>query len=283
MKKDIKKWDVFISYASEDLKNVAIPLANFLKKLGVSVWFDQFELKIGDSLRGEMDEGLSKCKYGVVILSPSFFKKHYTKLELRGLAQREVDGEKVILPVWYKVNEIDVREYSPSLADCIAAKWEEEGIVGTASKILKVVRPDILENIHEKFPKEVLPRIHSSSELMSLTLGAHFAKYHHEEPKNEEELELVSGFLQEINDWGDIFHELEPGEQIKIEYNFSERIKELESAGWSIYGLKETKKMKVAGIVDNWIMTIIAVLRGEPDQVFKFGKDILVYRKDNTQ
>lgn len=208
MKKDTKKWDLFISYASEDLQNIAIPLANFLKELGVSVWFDQFELKIGDSLRGKIDEGLSKSRYGVVILSPSFFKKHYTNLELKGLAQKEVDGENVILPVWYEVSENDVREYSPPLADRIAAKWEEEGIVGTASKVLKVVRQDILENIHEKFPKEVLPRIYSGSELMSLTLGAHFAKYHHDKPKNEEELELVSGFLQEINDWGDIFHEL---------------------------------------------------------------------------
>lgn len=58
---------------------------------------------------------------------------------------------------------------------------------------------------------------------------------------------------------------------------------ELESAGWSIYGLKETKKMKVGGIVDNWTMTIIAVLRGEPEHIITFGKKILVYRKDNTQ
>jgi len=275
MRKDKKKWDVFISYASEDRQDVAIPLANYLKELGVSVWFDQFELKVGDSLRGKIDEGLSKSKYGVVILSPSFFKKHYTNIELRGLAQKEVDGEKVILPIWYKVNECDIREFSPPLADRIATKWQEEGMIGVASKILKVVRPNIIEKIHKD-----LPRIRSGSELASLVRGVHISNFHNDEPKNEEELELVSDFLQEIKDYGDILHELEPGQQVKTEYYLNERIKELESAGWSLYGLRETKKMKIADIVDNWTLATIAVLRGEPEQVIEFGKGILVYRPE---
>jgi hypothetical protein len=43
--------DVFISYASQDRNTVAKPLAELLTALGISVWFDQFDLKIGDSLR----------------------------------------------------------------------------------------------------------------------------------------------------------------------------------------------------------------------------------------
>lgn len=102
MSKTKHQWDVFISYTSEERTTVAEKLAEHLEELGVSVWFDKSELKLGDSLRGKIDEGLSECKYGVVILSPSFFKKHYTKRELNGLAQREVGGKKVILPVFSK-------------------------------------------------------------------------------------------------------------------------------------------------------------------------------------
>jgi hypothetical protein len=38
-----------------------------------------------------------------VVLSPAFFRKHWPQAELDALAQREVEGQKVILPVWYNV------------------------------------------------------------------------------------------------------------------------------------------------------------------------------------
>ena len=47
-------WDVFVSHASED-KEFARALAEGLSKKGLSVWFDDFELKVGDSLRRSID------------------------------------------------------------------------------------------------------------------------------------------------------------------------------------------------------------------------------------
>jgi len=44
----------------------------------------------------------------------------WPELELNGLATREVDGKKVILPVWHEVGFDDVRRYSPTLADRVA-------------------------------------------------------------------------------------------------------------------------------------------------------------------
>src|SRR5689334_13954329 len=131
--------NVFISYASEDRELVAKPLAELLTALGIKVWFDQFDLKIGDSLRQKIDEGLATCEYGIVILSPSFFGKHYTNRELNGLAQKEVDGKKVILPIWVGVDEKQVRQFSPPLADRIAGRWEE-GVAILATKIIQAIK-----------------------------------------------------------------------------------------------------------------------------------------------
>ena len=69
------EYDVFISHASEDKADVALPLAKHLQKFGFKVWLDDFELTLGDSLRRSIDCGLSQSKYGVVILSPAFFSK----------------------------------------------------------------------------------------------------------------------------------------------------------------------------------------------------------------
>jgi TIR domain-containing protein len=112
-----ERWDVFISHASEDKELIARPLADALISKGLEVWYDEFSLTIGDSLRQSIDRGLSRSRYGVVILSPRFFEKHWPQQELNGLATKEVGGKKVILPVWHEVDFEEVRQYSPTLAD----------------------------------------------------------------------------------------------------------------------------------------------------------------------
>jgi TIR domain len=78
-------FDIFISHASEDKVLVARPLYRLLRLMRYSVWFDESELRVGDSLRTKIDEGLSLCRYGVVIISPSFLSKRWPKRELDGL------------------------------------------------------------------------------------------------------------------------------------------------------------------------------------------------------
>jgi hypothetical protein len=70
-----RRWDVFICHASEDKDNFARPLAEGLRREGLSVWFDEFTLKVGDSLRRSIDHGLGYSRFGVVVLSPAFFAK----------------------------------------------------------------------------------------------------------------------------------------------------------------------------------------------------------------
>ena len=47
--KETKKYDVFISHASEDKDAIVRPLATELEMLSVRVWYDEFSLKLGDS------------------------------------------------------------------------------------------------------------------------------------------------------------------------------------------------------------------------------------------
>ena len=110
-------WKVFISHASEDKQSFAKPLADRLIMAGLSVWYDDYTLSIGDSLRQKIDEGLAKSEFGIVILSTAFFAKHWPQQELNGLAVREQHGKKVILPVWHNISQDEVAQESPVLAD----------------------------------------------------------------------------------------------------------------------------------------------------------------------
>ena len=118
------QWDFFISHASEDKLAIARPLADMLVAKGMTVWYDDFSLKVGDSLQRSIDRGLLQSRFGIVILSHHFFAKHWPQKELNGLANLEFEGRKVILPVWHGIGAKDMRSYSPMLADRIAVSTD---------------------------------------------------------------------------------------------------------------------------------------------------------------
>jgi hypothetical protein len=102
---------------------------------------DENELRLGDSLRTKIDQGLAESRFGVVVLSRAFFAKHWTQLELSGLAALEESPDrKVIIPIWHGVDKHDVAKYSPLLADRLAVSTDQ-GLGAAAIQVLKAVIP----------------------------------------------------------------------------------------------------------------------------------------------
>ena len=136
----IKEYDVFISHASEDKDAIVRSLADALVKGGLKVWYDEFELKIGDSLRRKIDMGLAHSRFGIVVLSQAFFKKGWTNYELDGLVTRSVSGEQILLPIWHNISKNEVIEYSPSLADKVARSTANYTVDEIASEIIELIQ-----------------------------------------------------------------------------------------------------------------------------------------------
>ena len=134
-----REYDVFISHASEDKDDVVRPLANALLTAGLRVWYDEFELRIGDSLRRKIDKGLASSRFGVIVLSSSFLAKGWTNYELDGLVTRSNTGEQVLLPIWHNITKKQVIEYSPSLADKLARSTSTHTVEEIAEEIAKVI------------------------------------------------------------------------------------------------------------------------------------------------
>jgi hypothetical protein len=113
------EWDLFISHASED-KPFVRPLVEALQAEGLRVWYDEFALRVGVSLRRSIDAALARAEQGVVIISPAFLRKEWPQKELDALVARESSGKHLILPVWHNVTAEQVAAYSPTLADRFA-------------------------------------------------------------------------------------------------------------------------------------------------------------------
>src|SRR5215213_7632961 len=136
---DNRGFDVFISHASEDKDTVVRPLALALAERGLDVWYDEFELRIGDSLRRKIDAGIARSRFGIVVLSSAFFAKSWPQYELDGLVTMAVSGRQVLLPLWHGVSKDEVVGYSPSLADKVALRTADSTIDEISDEIAAVV------------------------------------------------------------------------------------------------------------------------------------------------
>lgn len=132
--------DVFISHASEDKDAIVRPLANALISCGLKVWYDEFTLRIGDSLRQKIDRGLSRSRVGLVVLSPSFIAKGWTNYELDGIVTRTISGEQILLPIWHNITKQQVIDYSSSLADKVARSTATHTVEEIAEEINELIK-----------------------------------------------------------------------------------------------------------------------------------------------
>lgn len=136
----MKEFDLFISHASEDKDNFVRPLVIELEKAGYKVWYDEFTLKLGDSLTERINHGLTNSKFGLVVLSKAFFNKKWTNSELGALFSLQVDNQTFILPIWYKIDKMDIIKTYPLLADKYAVN-ADKGLKNILVEINKVIQP----------------------------------------------------------------------------------------------------------------------------------------------
>jgi hypothetical protein len=126
---------LFISHAWDDKEDFVEPLVAALQDAGFEVWYDKFEMNMGDSLRQKIDQGLKECDFGVVVLSRHFFAKKWPQAELDGLLALEEANRKLILPIWKDVGEAEVKEFSPTLAGRLGAST-----MGGIAEVVKSIR-----------------------------------------------------------------------------------------------------------------------------------------------
>jgi DNA-binding FrmR family transcriptional regulator len=170
---------LFICHVSEDKVDFVEPLAIALRE-EFEVWYDKFELTLGDSLRHKIDQGLSNCDFGVVVLSKAFFaKKRWAQAELDALYTLEVQFGKIILPI---LKDLSIKEFSrlsPLLAGKITVS-ATEGLKRVLEEIRLAVRVSqrkgqvtTLANATEsvRAVEQTLAQIKYSSELLNSLNG----------------------------------------------------------------------------------------------------------------
>ena len=126
----------FIVHDSRDKDAVARPLWRALMQrfVGERIWFDETELRVGSRLRERIELGLKECDTCILVISKNFVANAgWTREEFNSVFSRELlEKRDLILPVWVDVTKEDVFQYSPILANRMAAIWTDAEAAATA-------------------------------------------------------------------------------------------------------------------------------------------------------
>lgn len=149
-----KKKDLFICYSSKD-KDFVSKLANDLKSYGVKVWWDQWEMKVGDSIIKKIQDGISKSSWLAIVLSPNSVKSAWVEKEINTAQIIELEKQNVfILPVLYKNTEIPI-----FLKDKVCADFRvsyKEGFSNLINRFVPSISPEIINGLMSENNTKIL-------------------------------------------------------------------------------------------------------------------------------
>jgi hypothetical protein len=130
--------DVFLCHAWDDRRGVATELHDLLVAEGVSVWFSEKDILLGQPFMREIDRGLAKSRTGLVLITPALLERVN-----RGVSDTELSellARDLLIPVVHGTTYEEVRKVSPLLGSRNGLSTMEDSMKAIATKIAELVR-----------------------------------------------------------------------------------------------------------------------------------------------
>lgn len=133
------EYDVYLVHAGEDSRPAGV-IVKQLREQGLAVWFNSFTP--GLRIRPQMEDGLRRSSFGVVLVTNTLFTKKWALEELDALFGLEDETGTKIIPVWLDISREEVLRASPMLASRSAIVAE-----GSSDAELRTVAGDVTQAI----------------------------------------------------------------------------------------------------------------------------------------
>lgn len=89
-----------------------------------------------------------------------------------------------------------------------------------------------------------LMRITTGSDLLAIVDGMHASSFTHDDLVSEDEVELIGAFLESLQDWGDLVPDFGAGQRVKLSFQLTKSIEELNEQGFLVFAARETQLME---------------------------------------
>ena len=156
--------DVFLCHASEDKETVVHPLFQALDGADISCWFDEADIRWGESITQAVNRGLAGSRYVIVVLSHAFLSKHWPQREVNAVVNQEAfTGEVRVLPLVVGDAHDEVFSAYPLLNDKRYLTWSGDPapIVAELRRLLPMGNPSAAQVVvapMEPSPEIPMPR-----------------------------------------------------------------------------------------------------------------------------
>ncbi|MDB6122972.1 MAG: WD-repeat protein [Pedosphaera sp.] len=128
-------YDVFLSHSSKD-KTIVRSVAERLRADGLKVWFDEWVLKAGDSIRAKIEEGLEQSRILVLCMSANAFGSDWAQLEAGTFRFRDpLNKERRFIPL-----RLDDTPIKSSLTQFLYINWFPTDREQEYAKLLEACR-----------------------------------------------------------------------------------------------------------------------------------------------
>lgn len=132
--------DVFLCHAWDDRGGAAKELHDLLVSRGVSVWFSEKDVFLGEPLLRAIDKGLANSRIGIVLVTPALL----TRIRGEGIAEKELSAllaRDLLVPIVHNTTYEALREVSPLLGSRSGLSTAENSIADVAAKLAELVAP----------------------------------------------------------------------------------------------------------------------------------------------
>ncbi len=129
---------MFLCHAWDDRREAATELHDLLVAEGVSVWFSEKDIILGQPFLREIDRGLARSRTGLVLVTPSLLKR----IDSRGVSDKELSellARDLLIPVIHGTTYDEVRRVSPLLGSRNGLDTSEDSMEVVAKKIAELV------------------------------------------------------------------------------------------------------------------------------------------------
>jgi hypothetical protein len=130
--------DIFLCHAWDDRLGSATTLHDLLVGVGVSVWFSEKDIVLGQPFMREIDRGLAKSRTGLVLVTPALLKR----VDSRGVSDKELSellARDLLVPVVHETTYEELRKVRPLLASRNGLNTADDSMEVVAAKIAELV------------------------------------------------------------------------------------------------------------------------------------------------
>lgn len=115
----------FLCHASED-KDLARRIAKDLQNDGIDTFFDEWEIRSGDSIRRKIDSGLENCTHFIALLTPTSIHKPWVNEEMDAAFVKKVEGQCRFIPLRHELSTSDLPPLLRGISSPGLVNYEED-------------------------------------------------------------------------------------------------------------------------------------------------------------